>query len=94
LLDKAKFEFRFFFHVNKEILQFQLDRSIEVKKIVITFIEEACKRDMEAIFNVVDNFRYLLFDENVNVQKRAYLSMINIYKNTLKVQIFFFASLV
>ncbi len=40
---------------------------------------------MEAIFNVIDNFRYLLFDENVNVQKRAYLSMINIFKNTLKV---------
>lgn len=45
------------------------------------------KRDQEAIFNIIDNFRYLLFDDNVNVQKRAFLSMINIFKNTLKVSI-------
>ncbi|CAF0878916.1 unnamed protein product [Brachionus calyciflorus] len=67
-----------------EILQFQLDKSGEVKKFVVSFIEEACKKDTETIFKLIDNFRYLLFDENVNVQKRAYLAMINIFKNTLK----------
>lgn len=45
------------------------------------------KRDYEVIFKVIDNLRYLLFDDNVNVQKRAYLAMINIFKNTLKVLI-------
>ena len=45
------------------------------------------KRDSEVIFKVIDNLRYLLFDENVNVQKRSYLAMINVYKNILKVKI-------
>lgn len=61
-----------------------MDKSGEVKKFVVSFIEEACKKDSETIFKVIDNFRYLLFDENVGVQKRSYLAMINIYKNTLK----------
>jgi symplekin len=68
----------------EEVLQFQLDKSSEVKKFVISFIEEACKRDHEVIFKVIDNFRYLLYDENVAVQKRAYLAMITIFKNTIK----------
>ena len=70
-------------------MPFQCDKSTEVKKFVVSFLEEACKRDNEVIFKVIDNFRYLLFDENVNVQKRSYLAMIIIFKNTLKVIIYY-----
>lgn len=66
-----------------EILLFQLNESNEVKKFVVSFIEEACKQDNEVIFQLIDNFRYLLYDENVNVQKQSYYAMINIFKNTL-----------
>ena len=43
------------------------------------------KQDNEIIFQLIDNFRYLLYDDDVNVQKRSYYAMINIFKNTLKV---------
>lgn len=48
---------------------------------------ESSKKDQEVIFQVIDNFRYLIFDDNVKVQKMAYYAMINIYKNTLKVRL-------
>ena len=38
------------------------------------------------IVKVIDNFRFLLYDENVNVQKRAYLAMISVLKNAIKVE--------
>lgn len=46
------------------------------------------KKDAETIFKVIDNFRFLLYDENINVQKKAILSMINIFKCTIKVILF------
>ena len=56
-------------------------RRVSLTKFVCCF----SKKDQEVIFKVIDNFRYLLYDENINVQKRAFLAMINIFKNTLKV---------
>uniref|UniRef100_A0A8C9AXL6 Symplekin scaffold protein n=1 Tax=Prolemur simus TaxID=1328070 RepID=A0A8C9AXL6_PROSS len=50
-----------------EIIAFQADKSIEVRKFVIGFIEEACKRDIELLLKLIANLNMLLRDENVNV---------------------------
>uniref|UniRef100_A0A2K6NPV3 Symplekin scaffold protein n=1 Tax=Rhinopithecus roxellana TaxID=61622 RepID=A0A2K6NPV3_RHIRO len=53
-----------------EIIAFQADKSIEVRKFVIGFIEEACKRDIELLLKLIANLNMLLRDENVNVVKK------------------------
>uniref|UniRef100_A0A8C5T0R8 Symplekin scaffold protein n=1 Tax=Laticauda laticaudata TaxID=8630 RepID=A0A8C5T0R8_LATLA len=50
-----------------EIIAFQADKSVEVRKFVIGFIEEACKRDTELLLKLIANLNMLLRDENVNV---------------------------
>lgn len=67
-----------------EIIAFQVDKSIEVRKFVIGFIEEACKRDIELLLKLVANLNMLLRDENVNVVKRAILTMTQLYKVALQ----------
>ncbi|KAI0982213.1 hypothetical protein GJ496_002430 [Pomphorhynchus laevis] len=67
-----------------EMLAFQNDRSSEVRKAVIIFIEEACRHDSEVIVKVIENLRYLLYDENASVAKRAIGATAAIYTHTLK----------
>ncbi|KAF6079576.1 symplekin [Phyllostomus discolor] len=67
-----------------EIIAFQVDKSIEVRKFVIGFIEEACKRDIELLLKLIANLNMLLRDENVNVVKRAILTMTQLYKVALQ----------
>uniref|UniRef100_A0A4W4EB28 Symplekin C-terminal domain-containing protein n=1 Tax=Electrophorus electricus TaxID=8005 RepID=A0A4W4EB28_ELEEL len=50
-----------------EMIAFQTDKSIEVRKFVIGFIEEACKRDSELLLKLIANLNMLLKDESVNV---------------------------
>uniref|UniRef100_A0A8C5C7T2 Symplekin C-terminal domain-containing protein n=1 Tax=Gadus morhua TaxID=8049 RepID=A0A8C5C7T2_GADMO len=50
-----------------EMIAFQSDKSMEVRKFVIGFIEEACKRDNELLLRLVANLNMLLRDESVNV---------------------------
>uniref|UniRef100_A0AAQ5ZCJ3 Symplekin C-terminal domain-containing protein n=1 Tax=Amphiprion ocellaris TaxID=80972 RepID=A0AAQ5ZCJ3_AMPOC len=50
-----------------EMIAFQTDKSIEVRKFVIGFIEEACKRDNELLLRLIANLNMLLKDESVNV---------------------------
>uniref|UniRef100_A0A8C1XHS2 Symplekin n=1 Tax=Cyprinus carpio TaxID=7962 RepID=A0A8C1XHS2_CYPCA len=50
-----------------EIIAFQTDKSIEVRKFVIGFIEEACKRDCELLLRLIANLNMLMRDESVNV---------------------------
>jgi len=68
----------------EEVLSFQTDKSPEVRKTIISFIEEACQHDPEVIVKVIDSLRLLLFDENVLVQKKLIVSMVSIYRLTLK----------
>ncbi|CAF3368490.1 unnamed protein product [Rotaria sp. Silwood1] len=68
----------------EEVLGFQTDKSPEVRKTIISFIEEACQHDPEVIVKVIDSLRLLLYDDNVLVQKRLIVSMITIYRLTLK----------
>lgn len=67
-----------------EIIAFQTDRSIEVRKFVIGFIEEACKRDNELLLRLIANLNMLLKDESVNVVKKAILTLTQLYKVALQ----------
>lgn len=67
-----------------EMIAFQTDKSIEVRKCVIGFIEEACKRDSELLLRLVANLNMLLKDESVNVVKKAILTLTQLYKVTLQ----------
>uniref|UniRef100_A0A665WJD4 Symplekin n=1 Tax=Echeneis naucrates TaxID=173247 RepID=A0A665WJD4_ECHNA len=67
-----------------EIIAFQTDKSMEVRKFVIGFIEEACKRDNELLLRLVANLNMLLKDDSVNVVKKAILTLTQLYKVTLQ----------
>uniref|UniRef100_A0A673AWW9 Symplekin n=1 Tax=Sphaeramia orbicularis TaxID=375764 RepID=A0A673AWW9_9TELE len=67
-----------------EMIAFQTDKSIEVRKFVIGFIEEACKRDNELLLRLIANLNMLLRDESVNVVKKAILTLTQLYKVTLQ----------
>ncbi|KAM6228812.1 LOW QUALITY PROTEIN: symplekin [Spheniscus humboldti] len=73
-----------------EIIAFQADKSIEVRKFVVGFIEEAGKgggggkRDIELLLKLIANLNMLLKDENVNVVKKAILTMTQLYKVALQ----------
>ncbi|KAJ6663539.1 hypothetical protein lerEdw1_009618 [Lerista edwardsae] len=68
----------------QEIIAFQADKSVEVRKFVIGFIEETCKRDTELLLKLIANLNMLLRDENVNVVKKAILAMTQLYKVALQ----------
>ncbi|XP_071777759.2 symplekin [Centroberyx gerrardi] len=67
-----------------EMIAFQTDKSMEVRKFVIGFIEEACKRDNELLLRLIANLNMLLRDESVNVVKKAILTLTQLYKVTLQ----------
>lgn len=67
-----------------ELIAFQTDKSIEVRKFVIGFIEEACKRDNELLLRLIANLNMLLKDESVNVVKKAILTLTQLYKVSLQ----------
>ncbi|GCC19433.1 hypothetical protein chiPu_0018379, partial [Chiloscyllium punctatum] len=67
-----------------EIIAFQSDKSIDVRKFVIGFMEEACKRDNELLPKLIANLNMLLKDENVNVVKKVILTMTQLYKVALQ----------
>lgn len=67
-----------------EIIAFQTDKSMEVRKFVIGFIEEACKRDNELLLRLIANLNMLLRDDSVNVVKKAILTLSQLYKVTLQ----------
>uniref|UniRef100_A0A8C4HUP8 Symplekin n=1 Tax=Dicentrarchus labrax TaxID=13489 RepID=A0A8C4HUP8_DICLA len=67
-----------------ELIAFQTDKSIEVRKFVIGFIEEACKRDNELLLRLIANLNMLLKDDSVNVVKKAILTLTQLYKVTLQ----------
>ncbi|XP_063794520.1 symplekin [Pseudophryne corroboree] len=67
-----------------EIIAFQADKSVEVRKFVVNFIEEACKLDNELLIKLIANLHMLLKDENVNVVKKSILTMTQLYKVALQ----------
>ena len=67
-----------------EVIQFQTDRSQDVRKWVVGFIEEACKKDPELLTRVIPNIRIMLGDESIAVRKRVIQAMTFLYKLCLK----------
>uniref|UniRef100_A0A4W3JNA8 Symplekin scaffold protein n=1 Tax=Callorhinchus milii TaxID=7868 RepID=A0A4W3JNA8_CALMI len=67
-----------------EMIAFQSDKSVDVRKFVIGFMEEACKRDNELLPKLIANLNMLLKDENVNVVKKVILTMTQLYKVALQ----------
>ncbi|XP_075464882.1 symplekin isoform X2 [Ascaphus truei] len=67
-----------------EIIAFQADKSVEVRKFVVNFIEEACKLDNELLMKLIANLNMFLKDENVNVVKKSILTMTQLYKVVLQ----------
>ncbi|KAK3093871.1 hypothetical protein FSP39_021289 [Pinctada imbricata] len=63
-----------------EMLAFQSDKSIDVKKVVISFMEDACKHDYGLLHKTLPCLQILLQDENVNVQKKVILTLPSLYK--------------
>lgn len=66
-----------------EVMQFQHDRSADVRKAIVGFIEEACKVDNELLPKVMHNLQRLLSDTSVAVQKRVIQALTQLYKITL-----------
>nr|XP_009860228.1 symplekin [Ciona intestinalis] len=63
-----------------EVVAFQADRSQEVRKFVVGFMEEACKKDPELFSKLLLNLHMLLVDENVNVLKKVIQSSTQLYR--------------
>lgn len=63
-----------------EILIFQQDRQAEVRKFVVAFIEEACKKDPALLSKTMGCLAYMLGDENVPVMKRVMLACNSLYR--------------
>ncbi|XP_053373588.1 symplekin-like isoform X2 [Mercenaria mercenaria] len=66
-----------------EMIAFQSDRSVDIRKFVVGFMEEACKKDPELLSKIMPCLQHLLNDENVNVQKRVILTLSSIYKTLI-----------
>lgn len=66
-----------------EITAFQHDRSADVRKTVVGFIEEACKVDPELLGKVMHSLQLLLGDTSIAVQKRVIQALTQLYKVTL-----------
>eukprot|EP00096_Caligus_rogercresseyi_P006892 TRINITY_DN2389_c0_g1_i1.p2 TRINITY_DN2389_c0_g1~~TRINITY_DN2389_c0_g1_i1.p2 ORF type:complete len:1145 (-),score=464.89 TRINITY_DN2389_c0_g1_i1:191-3625(-) len=67
-----------------EVMGFQSDRSSDVRRFVVGFIEEACKVDPELLAKVIKNVQILMMDSPVPVQKRVIQAMSHLYKIALR----------
>ena len=66
-----------------EVIAFQSHRSQEVRKFVVGFIEEACKRDPDTLPKVVANLQIMMTDSALAVQKRVIQAMTHLYRVAL-----------
>ncbi|CAG5127925.1 unnamed protein product, partial [Candidula unifasciata] len=66
-----------------EMLAYQSDSSTDVKKFIIGFMEEACKKDNDCLPKILPNMIMLLGDDDINVQKKVILTVSSMFKLTL-----------
>ncbi|GFS11752.1 symplekin [Elysia marginata] len=66
-----------------EMLAFQSDQSKDVKRFIIGFMEEACKKDFECLPKVMPSMVMLLGDDDINVQKKVILTVSSMFRLTL-----------
>jgi len=67
-----------------EILGFQNEKLVEVRRFVVGFVENACKKDPEYFPKVIMNLKMMLIDENANVVKKAIQTANQLYKAFIK----------
>ncbi|XP_042217940.1 symplekin-like [Homarus americanus] len=67
----------------EEVAAFQNDRNSDVRKFVVGFIEEACKKDVAMLPRLVPNIQLLLNDEAVAVVKRVIQAVAQLHRATL-----------
>ncbi|XP_065919814.1 symplekin-like isoform X2 [Dysidea avara] len=67
-----------------EVIAFQQDASAEVRKCVISFMEEACKKDPGSLSKVVPILQYTMSDNNVNILKRVLTCVNQLYRLILE----------
>ncbi|XP_054758403.2 symplekin-like [Lytechinus pictus] len=69
-----------------EVLQFQFDDSIEVRKFVLSFAECACKKDNQILCTVLPRLHMMLTEENqpAAVIKRVILCTSQLFRVTIK----------
>nr|CAB3266754.1 symplekin [Phallusia mammillata] len=67
-----------------EVVAFQADRSSDVRKFVVGFMEEACKKEQELLSKLLSNFYMLLVDDNVNVLKKVIQSSTQLYRLSIQ----------
>lgn len=67
----------------EEVVGFQSDKSVEVRKFVISFMEKSCSKDPDCFPKLILNFKIFLEDENVNVVKKCVQSLTLLYKTFL-----------
>lgn len=67
----------------EEVAAFQNDRNSDVRKFVVGFIEEACKKDVAMLPRLVPNIQLLLSDQAVAVVKRVIQAVAQLHRATL-----------
>jgi len=67
-----------------EILIFHQYKSPDVRKFVVGFVEEACKKDPVLLTQTIGTIAYMLDDSNVNVMKRVMLACMSLYKAAIQ----------
>ncbi|XP_074640461.1 symplekin-like [Tubulanus polymorphus] len=67
-----------------EMMAFQMDKSPEVRKFVVGFMDEASKKEPELLPKFIGYLHMMMNDENVNVIKKIILSMTRIYRSSLQ----------
>ncbi|RWS26334.1 symplekin-like protein [Leptotrombidium deliense] len=67
-----------------EIIGFQNDKFIDVRKFVVGFIEVSCKKDPEFFPKLIVNLNFAINDSNANIVKRTIQALTQLYKYFLK----------
>lgn len=67
----------------EEVAAFQTDRNSDVRKFVVGFIEEACKKDVAMLPRLVPNIQILLADSAIAVVKRVIQAAAQLHRATL-----------
>ncbi|KAG0711695.1 Symplekin [Chionoecetes opilio] len=67
----------------EDVAAFQKDRNSDVRKFVVGFIEEACKKDVGMLPRLVPNMQLLVMDDAISVVKRVVQAVVQLHRATL-----------
>lgn len=67
-----------------DVVRFFTDKSQDIRKWVVGFIEESCKKNPDLLRRVIANLQFLINDEAIAVRKRVIQAMTFLYKLGLK----------